>query len=157
MTAEAHGPGLGWKFGHSAWMVPALIGFGIFSWVSFAYVAARTRRQSLIALAIAFFIASAVASFWPEDLENTQGASWSSSGRQAWSPRLSSTRPGCGGVGNIGAATDSLLAQQILRVPQVPKTTYHPGAKAPPARFSAKTGSGTPRSSGVHAADLSGL
>lgn len=72
MTAEAHGPGLGWKLGHSAWMVPALIGFGIFSWVSFAYVAARTRRQSLIALAVVFFIASAVASFWPEGLENTQ-------------------------------------------------------------------------------------
>lgn len=67
------GPGLGWKLRHSLWMIPALVGLGVIAWVSFTYIAARARRVGWGALAVLFLVAGAVAAFWPDDPNNTQG------------------------------------------------------------------------------------
>ncbi|GAB96589.1 hypothetical protein BJY21_002394 [Kineosphaera limosa] len=62
-----------WRLRHSAWLLPVLLGLGIFAWVGFVYVAARTRRPSFVALAGFFLVAGAVAGFWPNDADNTGG------------------------------------------------------------------------------------
>lgn len=54
-------PSRGWKWRHSLWMIPALFGVCLLSWISFVYLAARVRRWSLIGLALAFIAAAVVA------------------------------------------------------------------------------------------------
>jgi len=43
----------GWRIRHSAWLLAPILGFGLFSWIGFVYVAARTRR-------VAWWITAAV-------------------------------------------------------------------------------------------------
>lgn len=64
---------LGWRFRHSLWMIPAFVGIGALAWVSFVYVAARTRRRSWIGIAVFFVVAGAVAAFMPETENNVSG------------------------------------------------------------------------------------
>lgn len=62
-----------WRLRHSAWMIPALIGIGVLAWVSFVYVAARTRRPLYVGIAGFFLVAGALGGFWPDDANNTAG------------------------------------------------------------------------------------
>ena len=64
---------LGWRLRHSLWMIPAFFGLGALGWVSFVYVAARTRRRSWIGIAAFFVIAGAIAAFMPETENNVSG------------------------------------------------------------------------------------
>lgn len=58
-----------WRLRHSVWMVPALATIGVFSWVSFGYVAARTRRLSWIAIAAGFFVVTGAMLLLPAGLD----------------------------------------------------------------------------------------
>lgn len=62
-----------WRLRHSAWMLAPLLSLGALAWVGFVYVAARTRKPAWVALAGFFLVAGAVAAFWPDDADNTQG------------------------------------------------------------------------------------
>ena len=64
---------LGWRFRHSLWMIPAFVGIGALAWVSFVYVAARTRRRSWIGIAAFFVVAGAIAAFMPKTENNVSG------------------------------------------------------------------------------------
>jgi len=40
--------------GRIAWVIPALVGFGLLTWVSFAYPAIRMRNGAFLAIALIF-------------------------------------------------------------------------------------------------------
>jgi hypothetical protein len=66
--AGAHGPGRqptlqrsgGWKLVHSLWIVPTLL-FGMGTWLSFGYIAARHRRLPWLLAAIAYLVLAVTA------------------------------------------------------------------------------------------------
>lgn len=62
-----------WRLRHSAWMLAPILSLGALAWVGFVYVAARTLKPAYVAIAGFFLVAGAVAGFWPDDPNNTQG------------------------------------------------------------------------------------
>lgn len=48
----------GWRLRHSRWMLAVVLGFGLLSWIGFAYCAIRTRDPRWRAPLVAFFGAS---------------------------------------------------------------------------------------------------
>ncbi|GAA4607711.1 hypothetical protein GCM10023195_29580 [Actinoallomurus liliacearum] len=52
--------GLGWKAAHSLWMLPTLL-FGLGTWLSFGYIAARHRRPSWLVAAVAYLVLAVLA------------------------------------------------------------------------------------------------
>ncbi len=53
-----------WNLWHSLWMLPALLGLGMVSWVSFGYIAARARKLSFALLTVVFFVGSVIGFMW---------------------------------------------------------------------------------------------
>ncbi|MFL6056843.1 MAG: serine/threonine-protein kinase [Actinoallomurus sp.] len=52
--------GLGWKLLHSLWMLPTLL-FGMATWLSFGYIAARHRRPTWLVAAVVYLVLAVVA------------------------------------------------------------------------------------------------
>ena len=44
-----------WRLRHSLWMLPAILGFGLFTWISFLYIGVRAKRSGWLAAAGAYF------------------------------------------------------------------------------------------------------
>jgi hypothetical protein len=65
----------GWKLLHSLWIVPALL-FGLGTWLSFGYIAARHRRLSWLIAAAAYLVlgvtAFALIGSGPEQVKATE-------------------------------------------------------------------------------------
>jgi len=49
-----------WRVRHSLWMLPAIVGFGLFTWVSFLYIGLRAKRPGWLAAAGLYFAGMAV-------------------------------------------------------------------------------------------------
>jgi serine/threonine protein kinase len=61
ISASPPGPhGVGWKVLHSLWMLPTLL-FGMATWLSFGYIAARHRRPTWLVAAVVYLVLAVVA------------------------------------------------------------------------------------------------
>jgi uncharacterized membrane protein len=50
-----------WRWWHSLWMLPCILGVGIFSWISFLYIGTRARHQRWLRWAVWYGVAAVVA------------------------------------------------------------------------------------------------
>ena len=62
-----------WRLRHSLWMLPAIVGFGLFTWVSFLYIGVRAKRSGWLAAAGLYF-AGTVAVFVIDGLAGNASA-----------------------------------------------------------------------------------
>lgn len=44
-----------WRVWHSLWVLPAMLGFGFWTWLSFLYIGVRARRRNWLLIAAAYF------------------------------------------------------------------------------------------------------
>ncbi|GAB2935565.1 hypothetical protein GCM10027047_35180 [Rhodococcus aerolatus] len=49
-----------WRLRHSLWTAPALLGFGLLTWVSFGYAGAVARRRGWLAAGVGYAVVLAV-------------------------------------------------------------------------------------------------
>ena len=49
-----------WRTWHSLWLLPALFGVGLWTWLSFLYIGVRARRRNWLLIAVAYFALVAV-------------------------------------------------------------------------------------------------
>lgn len=56
--AQRHSPlrSRRWRTWHSLWLLPALLGFGFWTWLSFLYIGTRARRRSWLLMAVAYAV-----------------------------------------------------------------------------------------------------
>jgi DNA-binding SARP family transcriptional activator len=50
-----------WRALHSLWLLPALLGFGFWTWLSFLYIGIRARRRNWLLIAVAYAVLLIVA------------------------------------------------------------------------------------------------
>jgi DNA-binding SARP family transcriptional activator len=50
-----------WRIRHSLWLLPALLGFGFWTWLSFLYIGIRARRRDWVLIAVAYVVLLVVA------------------------------------------------------------------------------------------------
>lgn len=62
-----------YRLRHSLWMIPALLGFGALSWVSFVYLAARMRTRGTVAAAVGLVVAGTLGAFYPGSSSTSGG------------------------------------------------------------------------------------
>ncbi|MGG7507052.1 ComEA family DNA-binding protein [Plantibacter sp. YIM 135249] len=63
MTSTEPRTGLGWTLLRSIWVIPSIVGLGMFTWAGFLYVGIAARRRSWL-IASAAWLAAAIAVGW---------------------------------------------------------------------------------------------
>jgi DNA-binding SARP family transcriptional activator len=54
-----------WRVWHSLWLLPALLGFGVCTWLSFLYIGVRARHRNWLLLAVAYLSGACILAALP--------------------------------------------------------------------------------------------